>query len=141
MHRGTAVHAAAFIRARKIVLEESLFEDPSKLCLIFSHETFHFVWARLGNRLRSDFAAILSQEFSSGARGELGESSGEKKLAIGQERFLSHAWRDYVCESFCDTAAWRYSGLEQHSDFTLARCWRETRRRFLDEKFSQPRAC
>ena len=28
-------------------------------------------------------------------------------------------WREYCCESFCDTAAWMYSGVERHEEFTL----------------------
>jgi hypothetical protein len=29
------------------------------------------------------------------------------------------ARREYCCESFCDSAAWLYSGIERHAEFTL----------------------
>jgi hypothetical protein len=37
-------------------------------------------------------------------------------------------WREYCCESFCDTAAWLYSGVQVHSEFTLAGRYRHRRR-------------
>src|SRR5882757_304020 len=92
--RGVPVHAATFIRRREIVLETQLTRKPGVLRLITVHEVFHFVWARLGNSARRTWAALLEAE--AGARGELGESSSVKKTP--------ECTRDYICESFCDTA-------------------------------------
>jgi hypothetical protein len=39
----------------------------------------------------------------------------------------SSKWRQYICESFCDTSAWIYSGVKSHEEFTLARRWRTKR--------------
>jgi hypothetical protein len=135
---GVPVHAATFIRRRRIVLETQLLPKPLALRLIVVHELFHFVWVRLSNRARSEFAALLQAEQVAAARGELGESSAAKKAALVQSRHKSGTllWRDYVCESFCDTAAWLYSGIEQSEDFTLARRWRERRRVWFAPAFS-----
>jgi hypothetical protein len=130
---GTPVHAASFIRKRRIVLESELLRQPRKLRLILVHEIFHFVWARLGNATRQSFGSILERERQSGARGELGESAAAKK-ALG-------SWKDYVCESFCDTAAWMYAGVNRHSDFTLAARWRNQRRAWFECSFEKPRRC
>ena len=135
---GVPVHAATFIRRRRIVLETQLLSKPRTLRLIFVHELFHFVWVRLSNRARSEFAALVEVERAAVARGELGESSAEKKAALIKAGHMNGAslWRDYVCESFCDTAAWLYSGVEQHEDFTLARRWKERRRAWFVSAFS-----
>jgi hypothetical protein len=110
-------------------LETELLSRPHLLRLIVLHELFHFVWARLGNRRRQEFAEVLDRELQGRARGELGESS-----EVQKERFLrsgssrnSPAWRDYVCESFCDTAAWLYSGRRRNSECRLAVRWRDRR--------------
>lgn len=70
------------------------------------------------------------------ACGELGESASFKKALLTPQR-----WRDYVCESFCDTAAWLYSGVKQHGEFTLARRWREPRKAWFERTFARPRQC
>ncbi len=140
--KGTAVYAAAFIRERRIVLESTL--RPRKLRLILTHEVFHFVWARLGNALRCAFAALLHKELQEGARGELGESAGIKKqkLASGKcQKAMGRIWRDYVCESFCDTAAWLYSGCVQAPEYQLATRWKALRRGWFHSVFEQSRAC
>ena len=126
---GFPVYAASFIRARTIIFDTELMARPRLLQLILLHEVFHFVWARLGNRKRAEFAGILEREMEGGARGELGESAGVEKERLrkcgGQER--SRSWRQYVCESFCDTAAWFYSGRRSHPAVTLAPRWRGRR--------------
>jgi hypothetical protein len=131
---GTAVHAARFIRQRRIVLEADLFADAQLLRLIFVHEHFHFVWPRLSNSIRREFASLLERERDSRARGELGESSAVRKLTFTK---LGTRWQDYVCESFCDTAAWFYSELERHHTFTLGKRWRERRRRWFCDRFER----
>lgn len=121
--RGTAVYAASFIRQRKIVFDASLLANPRQFRFFLIHEIFHFVWARLGNPKRSEFARLLAREFAGGARGEMDESS-----ALSKERLRTcspQRWRDYVCESFCDTAACLYAG--GRSNTSLARRWRKHR--------------
>ena len=127
--RGSAVYAAAFLRDRKIILEAGLLSNSQTFRLILVHELFHFVWLRLGNRARGEFDRVLRREWKSGARGELGESAGVQKAKLRQTSagVSSRHWRDYVCESFCDTAAWLYAEVEDGSSFTLAKGWRERR--------------
>ncbi len=134
LDRGVPVHAGCFIRKREIVVEVELFGAPSMLRLILLHEIFHFVWTRLGNPARNEFAALLRLEMESRARGELGESAAVKKNdLLAREPYFagSLAWRDYVCESFCDTAAWLYSGVERHESFSLAQRWSGRRKRWF----------
>jgi len=135
---GNAVYAASFIRKRRIVLETELLKQPLSLRLILIHEIFHFVWARLGNRLRREYATLLNEELKHGAKGELGESSNVRKTLLTHGS--RHA-RDYVCESFCDSAAWLYAGVKHHPEFTLARRWSKLRKSWFDSVFAVPRAC
>jgi hypothetical protein len=137
---GTAIYAAAFIRQRRIVLESALLSRPSRLRLILTHELFHFVWARLGNKARREFAVLLRRELKAGARGELGESSSVRKAALTNTdrlRGSTERWREYVCESFCDTAAWFYSAHPDCADFTLSRRWKTIRRRWFVAQFPE----
>lgn len=140
---GTPVHAAAFIRRREIILETDLFARPRLLRLILVHEIFHFVWARLGNRLRAAFSQILAREQQARARGELGESAEIKKeLLVPRDCSCnSRAWRDYACESFCDTAAWRYSGVRRHAAFTLGKRWKRSREAWFSQAFERGCRC
>jgi hypothetical protein len=137
--QGTPVHAACFIRERRIVLEQRLLRYSRLLRLILIHEIFHFVWARLGNRKRAEFSRLLEREFFSGARGELGESASVKK--VGKPMRGTRAWSDYVCESFCDTAAFVYSGLRTHAVFTLANRWANRRRSWFETSFKAGCRC
>src|SRR5690242_8616292 len=126
-HLGTPVHAATFIRRREIILETQLTRKPGLLRLITVHEIFHFVWARLGTPARRSNALLLKAEIAARARGELGESSSVKKTP--------ECTPDYVCESFCDTAAWLYAGVRRSPDFTLAARWRNFRRTWFEHTF------
>jgi hypothetical protein len=130
--RGTAVYAASFIRERKVVLEEELLSDPVLLRLILVHEFFHFIWPCLSNSLRSSYARLLESEIKSGARGEIGESSSVRKDALAGG---ANCWREYVSESFCDTAARLYSGLSSHPTFRLAKRWQRVRSNWFLEEF------
>jgi hypothetical protein len=120
------VHAGSFLRERRIELNCTCAEFPR----IFVHELFHFAWLRAGNPLRQSWEAYLRSEFAAHARGELGWSAEWRKLALtpidGPGR--TRHWRAYCCESFCDTAAWLYSGLSRHPEFTLAARFRARRR-------------
>jgi len=100
------------------------------------HELFHFAWLHLGNPRRASYEALLLAEAEHGARGELGWSAEWRKQrcpAVG-----SRGWRDYICESFCDTAAWFYSGLRRHDEFTLGARWRRGRAAWFEKHFPGP---
>jgi hypothetical protein len=119
------VHAGSFLRERSIGFNC----QPAEFARICVHELFHFVWLRLGNPRRLSFEGILRQEHAARAHGELGWSAEwrKKKLTERDIRTRSRLWREYCCESFCDTAAWLYSGVRRHEEFTLG--GRQRRRR------------
>lgn len=125
--KGHAVHAACFLRKRNIVLDSELRQR--ELTRILLHELFHFAWLRLSNAKRSGYADLIAAERQRRARGELGWSAEWRK------KDETVALRDYLCESFCDSGAWRYGRLRKHEEFTLARTWREKRRNWFDATF------
>ena len=141
---GTPVHAAAFIRKRVVVLETDLFLQTDRLRLILIHEMFHFVWVRLSNGQRRTFADLLLDERRGRARGEMGESADVKKRLI-QEKLpfdgSSRLWRDYVCESFCDSAAVFFSGVRDRQHCTLAERWAKRRYQWLAHTGEQGWRC
>jgi hypothetical protein len=139
LETGTAVHAASFIRERCIVLDSVLRRSPEMLRLMLIHEIFHFVWARLGNPKRNEFARLLEREFAARAKGELGESAQVRKS--NHPRPGTRAWREYVCESFCDTAAFLCTRLETHPAGTLGNRWTTLRRAWFESTFSVRRRC
>jgi hypothetical protein len=114
--KGAEVHAATQMRERRIFLDPEL--RGAELRRIVVHELFHFIWLRLGNPARREWEALLMAEK---ARGELGWSSEWRKRELTPRDRLdrSRKWREYACESFCDTAAWAYAGLTRHDEFTL----------------------
>ena len=124
---GTAVHAATFIRQRRIVLDAALLKNDDELRRILIHELFHFVWVRLANRVRRSFERLLAAQRP--AEGELGWSAEYRKhaLAAHDVRQRSRKWREYCCEAFCDTAAFIYASSRRHREFTLARTERQKR--------------
>ena len=124
--RRGAVHAGAFLRRRAIAFDCSRAEFPR----IFAHELFHFVWVRLGNAARFSFEDVLGGELRAGARGELGWSAEWRKRGLRPDdaRTRGRRWREYCCESFCDTAAWLYAGAAGHPEFTLVERFRARRR-------------
>jgi hypothetical protein len=127
---GDAAHAATFLRQRRMVFEESLMADGDDFARIFVHELFHFVWLRLGNAKRRSYERAITKELRQRVRGELGWSAEwrKKKLEPRDWRERTRRWREYCCESFCDTAAWRYAGVKRHTEFTLASAARAARR-------------
>jgi len=127
--RRGAVHAGSFLRERRIAFDCARDEFPR----IFVHEVFHFVWLRLGNPRRRSFEALLAGERAQGARGELGWSAEWRKAALDPSdvRRRTRRWREYCCESFCDSAAWLFSGRKTHSEFTLSARFRAGRRRWF----------
>jgi hypothetical protein len=133
--RGIAVYAASFIPQRRIVIEAELLQQPDTLRLCLTHEIFHFVWPRLGNRLRDLYRQVLADEQACHARGEIGESSSVAKSRLPDSaKFPANLplARHYACESFCDTAAWLYSGVNSHPQFKLAARWRERRKSYFE---------
>ena len=116
--RRGAVHAGSFLRERRIAFNCSRAEFPR----IFVHEVFHFVWLRAGNPLRRSWERLLKAEIDAVARGELGWSAEWRKRDLGKRDIgrRTRSWREYCCESFCDSAAWSYSGVSRHEEFTLA---------------------
>jgi hypothetical protein len=87
----------------------------------------------MDNASRRAFEELLAREWRSGARGELGWSAELRKgrLTVLDVRSRSRRWREYCCESFCDTAAWLYSGVRSHEEFTLERSFRPARRSYF----------
>ncbi|MCC7497210.1 MAG: hypothetical protein IT160_06510 [Bryobacterales bacterium] len=130
---GTAVHAATFLRERRIVLENGLIRQPEELARVFTHELFHFAWPRLGNPRRERWEQLLLRERSERARGEAGWSSEWRKAAVTRRQIKQRAglWKDYRSESFCDSGAWLYSGVAAHPEFTLAPRFLTRRRRWF----------
>lgn len=135
--RRGAVHAAAFLRERRIAFDCARREFPR----ILVHELFHFVWLRAGNTVRRSFEELLRREREAGARGELGWSAEWRKRALAPADITvrTRKWREYCCESFCDTAAWMYSGTVAHSEFTLSRRFRDFRQRWFLETIESRR--
>jgi hypothetical protein len=131
---GQPVHAASFPRKRLLVLDASLRRQPAERARILVHELFHFVWARLANAERRAWEALLAQELDRNLPGELGWSAEWRKLALRPDDPLrrSRRWREYACESFCDSAAWLWAGLPRHDEFTLANDARPLRGAWLE---------
>jgi hypothetical protein len=128
------VHAGAFLRERRIAFDCR----PSEFPRIFVHELFHFVWLRLGNPRRRSWEELLKTEAAARARGELGWSAEWRKAALAapDRARRTRRWREYCCESFCDTAAWRYTGKRAHPEFTLAARYRERRRQWWEQNMA-----
>ncbi len=112
------------------MLDTALLASPSELLRILTHEVYHFVWLRLGNPARASYECLVAAEIRRGARGELGWSSEERKRELTPHDWEARTrrWRQYICESFCDTASWLVGGARRHPEFTLAHCWRLRRR-------------
>ncbi len=123
---GQPVLAGSFLRRREIVLDADLIDDDAERARILIHEIFHFVWLRLGNPSRAAWGEVIEAERKAHARGELGWSSEWRKRELAP-------WPEYVCESFCDSAAWLYAGLPDHDEFTLAVRWRDKRRAWFEQ--------
>jgi hypothetical protein len=128
------VHGGAFLRERRILFDCTQAEFPR----IFVHELFHFVWLRLGNPARISFERLLADEVQR-APGELGWAAESRKRKLSREdwQLRTRRWREYCCESFCDTAAWLYSGAAAHAEFTLGTSWRKRRRKWFERMLGE----
>ncbi len=118
-----------------MVLNGELRADAGELSRIAIHELFHFVWIRLGNPVRRSWEDLLRCQLKQGARGELGWSAGQRLRGLrpGDLQRRTRRWREYVCESFCDSAAWAFGILRNHEEFTLEAACRAERRRWFAE--------
>jgi len=130
---GEEVHAASFLRERRMVLDEALRQDPGELSRIALHELFHFVWVRLGNPVRRQWEELLREQVQQGAEGELGWSAEQRLRALRPSDVAARTrrWREYVCESFCDGAASAFGILQSHDEFSLEPRLRRRRLRWF----------
>ncbi len=128
--RGQEVHAGSRIPAREMVLDSALLDRPREFARIFLHEVFHFIWVRLGNPVRQSYEAVLLKERCAG---ELGWSAEMRKLDLEPPDIEGRTsrWREYACESFCDTGSWFCTRIPRHSEWTLPRNARDRRRRWF----------
>jgi len=127
-------HAASHIREREIVLDLPLRSNAAERRRILVHELLHFAWVRLGNPTRNSYANLLQVEFGRRARGELGWSA-EMRKSDPRLRNSKRLWREYICESFCDSGAWLYAGLKNHDEWTLKPRFRMTRAEWFRTTF------
>jgi hypothetical protein len=132
---GNPAHAATSITQRFIILDPSLKRRAREHRRILLHEYFHFAWVRLGNPRRRAWEAYLASEWKSGGRGEAGWSAEWRKQKLSAEDVArrSRRWREYCCESFCDTGAWIKGGGD--SEVTLARTRRRARVAWFEKNF------
>jgi len=138
--------AATSIPRRLILIDSQTLRASGDFERILVHEIFHFAWPRLSNQKRWSWEDVLRSEFRARATGELGWSAEWRKEKLkgklartdrAQIPSLPSAlpstppWRRYACESFCDSAAWLFSGLRDHDEFTLAPRFRRLRARWF----------
>lgn len=127
--------AATSIPKRLILLDKQVLDQEGDFERILIHEVFHFVWIRLSNSTRRDWEKLLAAERASG---ELGWSAEwrKQKLKASDAKVRTPAWRRYARESFCDSAAWLYSGLKRHQEFTLPAAARRVRGQWFERNFA-----
>jgi hypothetical protein len=132
--------ASTSIPRRLILLDSQTLRERGEFERILVHEIFHFVWRRLSNQSRWSWEKLLRSEFDARAAGELGWSAEwrKDKLSRSDRMHRTPPWRRYACESFCDSAAWRYAGLRDHQEFTLAPRFRRTRAKWFDKYVPAP---
>ena len=117
-------HAATSIPRRLILLDRGVLDQRGDFERILIHEIFHFAWVRLSNEGRRDWEKVLAAEKSSG---ELGWSAEWRKLRLTPSD---------ARESFCDSAAWLFSELKTHDEFTLPARDRRVRKDWFQKKFA-----
>jgi hypothetical protein len=138
--------AATSIPRRLILIDSQTLRGSGDFERILVHEIFHFAWPRLSNQTRWSWEDLLRSEFRARATGELGWSAEWRKEKLKGKLARTDraqipslpstpAWRRYACESFCDTAAWLFSGLRDHDEFTLAQRFRRLRARWFHRRF------
>ncbi|MEQ1885850.1 MAG: hypothetical protein ABL967_12370 [Bryobacteraceae bacterium] len=130
-------HAATSIPKRLILLDAGVLRDKLEFDRILVHELFHFVWVRLSNATRRDWERHLAKEIASKAFGELGWSAESRKNQLRRADVQARTvrWRRYVCESFCDSAAYLHAELGRHSEWTLPAAFRRKRAAWFRAQF------
>lgn len=128
-------HAATSIPRRLILLDSGVLLIRGEFERILIHEIFHFVWVRLSNKSRLDWEALLRTERE---KGELGWSAEWRKLKLTKSDRVtrSPSWKRYARESFCDSAAWLFSELKHHDEFTLPAQPRRARKAWFQKHFA-----
>jgi hypothetical protein len=78
---------------------------------------------------------VINAEILHGANGELGWSAESMKLSVTDQDRTSRSrrWKDYICESFCDTAGWYFGTARRYSEMTLGPRERTLRRDWIRE--------
>jgi hypothetical protein len=129
--------AATSIPRRLILLDSEVLRKRGEFERILVHEIFHFAWRRLSNAARRSWEIVLEGEHRGRAEGELGWSAESRKRRMRPSDLSRRtpAWRRYACESFCDSAAWLYSGVVKHDEFTLPARWQRRRRAWFSRYF------
>jgi hypothetical protein len=81
------------------------------------------VWWKLARARRAEYEALIRDEVARDIPGEMGWSSEWRKRELRRQDWLGNArpLREYLCESFCDTAAACLVGLTRHDEMTLPR--------------------
>ena len=135
-------HASTSIPRRVILLDVGVLARRGEFERILTHELFHFVWVRLANATRREWENVLRAELRRGIPGELGWSAEWRKesLAAASVHTRDGRWRRYACESFCDTAAWIFAGVDSHDEFSLKAAARNLRLRWFQRQFAAGRA-
>jgi hypothetical protein len=128
-------HAATSIPRRLILLDRGVLSTHGDFERILIHEVFHFAWVRLSNPARHSWEFLLASE---NKPGELGWSAEWRKLKLtpSDARDRSPKWKRYARESFCDSAAYLFSGLKHHDEFTLPGSFRRARRAWFRRNFA-----
>jgi hypothetical protein len=130
--------AAASISRRIILMDAEVLRNRGDFERILIHEIFHFAWRRLSNTTRRSWESLLESEHALKASGELGWSAEWRKLTVepADRRQRTARWRRYACESFCDSAAWLFSAVPVHDEFTLPARYRRRRKAWFARSFA-----
>jgi len=128
-------HAATSIPRRLILLDRGVLSKQGDFERILIHEIFHFAWVRLSNSARRDWEELLASEREPG---ELGWSAEWRKMKLrpSDRCERSAKWKRYARESFCDSAAWLFSGLKRHDEFTLGAEPRRARKAWFQKNLA-----
>jgi hypothetical protein len=92
---------------------------------------------RLGNPKRAAWEFLVRGEIAGGVRGELGWSAEllKQTLTRADRQRRTRRWREYLCESFCDSGAYLFSRhpaeWRLHDEFTLPAAARRARRQWF----------
>jgi hypothetical protein len=134
---GNPASAATFVRGRETILDPELQRHPRQHRRVLLHEYFHFAWVRLGNPRRAAWEAFLKVEWNAHARGEAGWSAEWRKQKLSERDVAerSRRWREYCCESFCDTGAFVIDAYSDRSEITLSAGRRRARVAWFRQNF------